>query len=97
MKLVWQSHARAELREAIQFYRDNAGHGIAGSFRNSVASTAERLCEHPEIGLRISHNARRVPLREYPYDMIYRVDASIVIIVALAHQRRRPGYWVGRR
>lgn len=97
MKLVWQSQARAELREATQFYRDNAGYSIAGDFREVAARTAERLCERPEIGLRISHNSRRVPLRDYPYSLIYRIEPSGIVIVALAHQHRRPGYWVGRR
>jgi len=97
LRLVWQSYARAELHEAVRYYRDNAGYSIAGDFRDAAVRTAERLCERPEIGQRISHNARRIPLRDYPYSLIYRVEASSVVIVALAHQLRRPGYWVGRR
>ena len=94
MRLVWQDHARTELREATRYYRDNAGYSIAGDFRDAAIHAAERLPDYPEMGLRISHNARRVPLRDYPYSLIYRVEVSGIVIVALAHQLRRPDYWV---
>jgi toxin ParE1/3/4 len=97
LRLVWQSQARAELREAVRFYRDNAGYSIARDFRDAAVHTAERLSEHPEIGPRIDHNARRINLHDYPYSLIYRFEPSSIIVIALAHQSRRPGYWVGRR
>ena len=86
-----------ELREAVRFYRDNAGYRIAGDFRDAVVRTAEQLREHPEIGLRIYHNARRILVDNYPYSLIYRFDPSGVIVIAVAHHSRRPGYWVERR
>ena len=86
-----------ELREAVRFYRDNAGYRIAGDFRDTVVRTAEQLREQPEIGLRIDHNAHRILVDDYPYSLIYRFEPSGVIIFAVAHHSRRPGYWVGRR
>lgn len=66
MRLVWQNHARVELREAVRFYRDNARYRIAGDFRDAVVRAAEQLREHPEIGLRIDHNAHRILVDNYP-------------------------------
>ena len=86
-----------ELREAVRFYRNNGGYRIAGDFRDAVVRTAEQVREHPEIGPRIDHNARRMLVGDYPYSLVYRFEPFGVIIVAVAHQSRRPGYWRGRR
>lgn len=42
------------------------------------------------------HGTRRFLLRRYPFGIVYRVEASRVLIVAVAHGHRRPGYWRDR-
>jgi plasmid stabilization system protein ParE len=39
---------------------------------------------------------RRKLLRRFPYTIFYVVDAEAVVIVAIAHQKRRRGYWKRR-
>lgn len=51
-----------------------------------VAETPERCGRGP-------HGTRRYHLRRYPYRLVYRVVAEAVQIVAVQHDRRRPGYW----
>lgn len=97
MKIVWQAQAEAELNAAIDYYLLNAGHAVAGDFKKEIDRVTNGLRAHPVIGIRIRHLSRRFPLRVYPYNLIYRLTQETLIIVALAHQRRRPGYWVGRR
>lgn len=75
----------------------NAGRTVASDFKIEARRATSRLREHPEIGIRIRHRSRRFPLDGYPYNLIYRLEQEALIIVALAHQRRRPGYWAGRR
>jgi len=36
---------------------------------------------------------RRFPLRRFPYLLIYREKEAVIEILAVAHGRRRPGYW----
>jgi len=36
-------------------------------------------------------------MRHFPYSIIYRATAEAITIRAISHQRRRPGYWTGRR
>lgn len=96
MKIVWQAQAAAELDAAIDYYFLNAGYVIASDFKKEVGRITGRLREYPEIGIRIRHQSRRFPLDGYPYNLIYRLAQDALIVVALAHQRRRPGYWVGR-
>ena len=98
MKIVWQAQAEAELDAATDYYIINAGTEVAGDFRNEVGRVTSRLREHPEIGIRIRHQSRRFPLHGYPYNLVYRLTPEkTLIVVALAHQHRLPGYWAGRK
>ena len=97
MKLLWQNHAKVELSEALKYYRDQAGLDIARDFNQATMQAAQRLLEYPEMGAKTSHGARRFILHDYPYAIVYRVMPETIIIVAIAHHSRRPGYWVGRR
>lgn len=97
MKLVWQRQARAELREAGRYYLDHAGINVVTKFSDAIKTTATRLLHFPEMGVRVEHGARRMPLHDFPYSLIYRVKPDAIIIVAVANQSRRPGYWAGRR
>jgi toxin ParE1/3/4 len=50
----------------------------------------------PEIGHPMKrHQVRRFNLRGFPYHLIYRIEENIVIY-AVAHHKRRPGYWSSR-
>lgn len=97
MKLAWHALARDELREALLYYHECAGRRIAEDFNMAVMRAAKQLLQHPELGSRTGDSARRFPLHDYPYSLVYRVETAMISIVAVAHQSRRPGYWAGRR
>jgi hypothetical protein len=46
--------------------------------------------------MRLDQDIRRCPLHDYPYNVVYRLTPEAIIVVALAHQSRLPGYWAGR-
>jgi toxin ParE1/3/4 len=48
-------------------------------------------------GLGNLHGTRKYLLRRFPYAVIYRVTDEAIEVVAVAHGRRRPGYWKTRR
>lgn len=97
MKLVWQSAAQRELREALAYYRDKAGLDVARNFKLAAMRTAESLLDCPVMGEKAGHGARRLVLHDYPYTLFYRSLPDSLIILAVAHQSRRPGYWAGPR
>lgn len=97
MKIVWQDHAKAEFREAVRYYRLHAGNTIAQGFADDTQRATRQLREQPGLGMRLGGEVRRYPLHDYPYHLVYRLNAEAIIIVALAHHSRRPGYWAGRR
>ncbi len=39
---------------------------------------------------------RRAGLKRFPFHVIYRAEATQIIVLAISHHRRRPAYWLGR-
>jgi len=97
MKTVFLKAAQAELDAAVDYYAEHASDRVAEAFLQDVLQTRQRLIEHPEIGKSISKRLRALTFRHFPYSLIYRLSADTISIHAIAHQRRRPGYWAGRR
>ena len=97
MKLVVLNAAQAELEEAQAYYLQHATPRIATAFIADYQNSASRLLEFPLTGTPVSKRLRILPLRHFPYSIIYQASAELVTIRAVAHQRRRPGYWGGRR
>lgn len=55
------------------------------------------LIEFPLMGTELTTRFRSLPLRSFPYVVIYQIGPDSLVINAIAHQRRRPGYWAKRR
>lgn len=97
MKIVFLRSAQAEFDDAVDYYIEHASTRVAEAFVLDVQHARQRLAERPEIGSSISERLRILQLRHFPYSIIYRFSADTITIHAVAHQRRRPGYWQGRR
>jgi toxin ParE1/3/4 len=89
--------AAGELLAALQRYRDETGASVAAHFDDSVRHAVMRLVQRPELGSPAPAGLRTWPLRRFPYTVVYRVEATEVVVIAVAHQRRAAGYWKGRR
>lgn len=96
MNTRFTAAAARELLEALQRYRDEAGAPVAEHFDDSVRQALMRLARTPELGSPAAAGLRTWPLRRFPYPLVYRVEATEVVVIAVAHQRRAAGYWVGR-
>jgi hypothetical protein len=62
----------------------------------AVEQTAERISIHPEAGGLLAGGFRKRIVPGFPYNIIYRVWEDYTYLVAVAHHRRRPGYWSER-
>jgi plasmid stabilization system protein ParE len=89
--------ARAELLDAATSYEEQAD-GLGGQFVDEVQRVLDQLRTSPGIGAPVpGHDAlRRWPLRRFPYYVIYREIGESLVVLAVAHERRRPRYWSGR-
>lgn len=88
--------AEGELSEAALFY-ESAQVGLGAAFTLEVERTVDRICAFPESGSKFSASTRGKITANFPFWVIYRVDEDDVTIIAIAHQRRKPGYWRKRK
>lgn len=86
--------ASDELNEAVRWYEARRS-GLGGEFFDAVVETFELITARPETGSTASADARtrRVLARRFPYQVVYRLRPSEIVTVAVAHPKRRPGYW----
>jgi plasmid stabilization system protein ParE len=87
--------AEEEMTEASQFY-EAASTALGSSFLDDVQRVVDRLRERPYLGHGVDRNLRRMLLHRFPVSLIYSVEADAILIVAVAHYGRRPGYWQNR-
>lgn len=87
--------ARVEALDAEEWYgrqRPEAGDDFVAEFREVLRSIAE----FPDRWPSYHAGTRRCRFRRFPYSVVYRVLPDRVLVVAVAHAKRRPGYWLGR-
>jgi plasmid stabilization system protein ParE len=87
--------ARDEVEEAQSWYEERSLLAAAG-FLQELSRAIRRISEAPSRYPIALHGTRRVVLDRFPFNIFYRVSIESVVIVAFAHQKRRPGYWVDR-
>lgn len=87
--------AHQELTATAVFYHNQAS-GLGAAFLDEVEHAESFLVEYPNAGRTLRGTIRRFPLRRFPYDLIYEPQADVLWILAVAHQRRKPGYWADR-
>lgn len=97
MKVLLHPEAAAELGEAASFYAEHAHKELGLAFIAEFERSINLLSDSPELGAVWRGAARRLPLRRFPYSVIYRLSEGTIQVVAVAHQRRRPGYWKKRQ
>ena len=100
MRIGFSDDAEAELRAAISRYEGERA-GLGDEFWDEVQQVLRLIEDHPAIGgvirrPRVVGTARRVPVRRFPYYVVYRARVDRLEIIAVAHQSRRPGYWRSR-
>ena len=55
-----------------------------------------RVTDAPERYLFYQGPTRRYVFQRFPFSLIYRVTAEAIEVIAVAHHRRKPGYWTNR-
>jgi len=97
--LAWREHpaARAEYLDALAWYDDQEV-GLGDRLADDLDGGVDFVRAWPDAAP--SYRGRqRVPLirqkstEVFPYGIVYLILDGEVVIVAYAHERRRPGYW----
>jgi plasmid stabilization system protein ParE len=91
----FHSEARKDLRQALEWYREQSPRA-ALEFRIAVSSVILHIVQAPHRWPTYLYQTRRAVMRRFPFSVVYMDDSDVVSIVAVAHNKRRPGYWRDR-
>lgn len=92
--------ASIEFEEAALWYEERR-RGLGREFIAEVRSVIDQLAQFPSAGSPVeradsSLDIRRVQVRRFPYQVVYIMAGDDVVVIAVAHERRRSGYWADR-
>ena len=89
--------ARAELREALLWYRAHSVPYAVG-LANTIDAALNTLRKLPYAWPFVAGwpDVRRYVLSRFPYSIVYRVGTTEIEVVAISHQRRSPEHWLTR-
>jgi hypothetical protein len=98
LKLI--PEAREELHEAAAWY-ESRRRGLGHEFRNEVNDALGRIAEGPGRFVLVPNvpfviAARQCHLPRFPYSVVFVDLGDRIRVLAIAHQKREPGYWHGR-
>ena len=92
MQVEFHPEAEEEFIEEAAFYNAQVP-GLGDLFVEEVLAAAALLQDEPKIGVKIFPAYRHFVLRKFPHSLIYSQEHGGVWILAVAHHKRRPGYW----
>jgi plasmid stabilization system protein ParE len=92
LKIRFKSDATVELESALNWYAarsPDAEHAFAAAIDEAL----RQIIKTPNRFAAMPKGYRAYRLDRFPYQVVYRVEGGALEIVAVAHAKRRPGYW----
>lgn len=87
--------AQTELDEGIAWYAEQAP-GLGDAFLIEAIKTLRLIEQFPQAWHPLTSEIRRCRLRRFPYSVVYTQDGPGILVLAIAHQHRKPDYWKNR-
>ncbi len=95
MKVRLITDARDEFLREVAYYED-IRQGLGRRFRTAATAAFKRAGESPLSGKPGVAETRRVLVKGFPFAVVYMAFETEVVVYAVAHLSRQPGYWLGR-
>jgi plasmid stabilization system protein ParE len=87
--------AREEINLAFEWYLQRSPRA-ADAFLSELDAVLAHIVSHPQLHLVYTENTRRSILERFPYSVIFQEKDDTILVIAIAHAKRRPGYWAKR-
>ena len=94
-ELEYLDEALDEAVAAARWYAERSA-TAAAAFSDEIDAAESSIVRLPDAWPAFDHGTRRYLLRRFPFSVVYRVEPTRIVIVAVAHARRRPAYWKAR-
>ena len=95
MEIIFSKYAKLELEDATLFY-ELEFEDLGLRFKKEVQKAAIRVSEYPKAWSVERGDVRKCLLHKFPYKLLYSIEDDHIFIIAVAHQHRKPDYWIDR-
>lgn len=96
--MTYRFHPGAETEhlETIAYYETQRA-GLGAQYLAEFERMLQRVCENPHrYPIERKFGVRSAYMRRFPFTILYREVEGRVDVLAVAHHRRRPAYWLAR-
>jgi plasmid stabilization system protein ParE len=87
--------AEAEYLESLLWYAERSPAAAEG-FEADFARVLRAIAAEPDRFTAIDERHRAVLMRRFPFQVVYRRERERIVVIAVAHAKRRPRYWEKR-
>jgi len=92
-RVTFHEEADSEVKEAALYYEDRAP-DLGLAFLGEIEKTLRRILANPMTYQAVGGDVHQAPVARFPYSVLYAIEPDErVRVIAVAHQKRRPGYW----
>lgn len=93
--VVFLPPAQEEMIAAAQYYQHQSI-GLGAELLAEVERTIAAIAVHPKAAPKVAQDIRRRLLKRFPFGILYVATTDEIVVLAIMHLRRRPGYWQDR-
>lgn len=97
MKVSLSEEALVDAEQAADWYIEQDAWAAAQTLQTEIDQALARIAAQPGLGTPGPAKTRILPIHRFPMSLVYRVQGDVIRVIAVAAQRRRPGYWSARR
>ena len=95
MKVHFLKLAEQELYDAQEYY-EKEQNNLGSTFKSVILSSLNHIIDFPEMYAKVKSDIRKCVIHKFPYNILYSIEDNHILIIALAHQHRKPNYWIDR-
>ena len=97
MILSFHPSALEEYEASARFYSSEASESVALAFVSSIERDVSEICLAPTRWHVVEKpGIRRFVCHRFPFVLYYREEGDAVVVYAVMHASRKPGYWKDR-
>jgi plasmid stabilization system protein ParE len=95
VKVIFHPGASEDYAAAFAWYYSR-GTALASDFEREIERGIRLISQNPLRWPRYDNERRRLIVRKFPYSIIYELHGEDVVVLAVAHGKRKPDYWRDR-
>ena len=92
MRHEFHPEAAQEFAEGVLYYK-NRGRTLGTRFAREVRAAIQKILHTPQRWRVLEADVRRCRVRVFPHSVLYTIERDYVLVIAVAHDKREPGYW----